>query len=586
MDSRFLAAELVRRNGPHSVPTITWGEDRARPASDAIVAAAVARELGLDNDWFEKRQQHTPESFARAVYLSSGEADCAIHFPDDHGLHAELAGLGYRSMFRGDECFGSDEALLTHAAVPLVNALAPMGRDAVYRGLLGDALFDRVADEQEAALGAMLGTLRSSSPTSRRGELWYAVGLRRFLGGYNRVKQTDLDVVAPLLDRALLERVHATPDRLRTHKALLQAALDRRFPTIAAMPYATDDNLPRWDARVATDPTLARVLLARCERPRLAATRSGPGTGSSTRSGTSRPRRSGEAAHHLAPAQATRAGVRSRCEPVDRRACGPPSGAPGQVASPASSPSSGGSPRTSRGTCGSHASRCSTTCSPGRRRRRDAHDALHGKRRLMGGRVLRIITRLTVSGPSTHVLLLDRGLAHQGWETLLVYGSVEEGETEMDLSAVDVPARHLAPLRRSIRPADDARALGSLARLMRSYRPDIVHTHQSKAGLLGRLAGTMTRVPNRVHTFHGTVFEGYFSPRTSAVVMTAERLAARATTCTIVLSDEQRRELAERKIGRRDRVRVIPLGLELERFVGHDRDGGPGGARPRRGRAS
>ncbi len=152
-----------------------------------------------------------------------------------------------------------------------------------------------------------------------------------------------------------------------------------------------------------------------------------------------------------------------------------------------------------------------------------------------------------------------------------MYGSVEEGETEMDLSAVDVPARHLAPLRRSIKPADDARALGSLARLMRSYRPDIVHTHQSKAGLLGRLAGTMTRVPNRVHTFHGTVFEGYFSPRMTAAVLAAERLAARATTTTIVLSDEQRRELAERKIGRRDRVRVIPLGLELERFAGHSR---------------
>ena len=267
MDSRFLAAELVRRNGPHSVPTITWGVDRARPGSDAIVAAGVARELGLDNDWFEKPQQHTPESFARAVYLSSGEADCAIHFPDDHGLHAELAGLGYRSMFRGDECFGSDEALLTRAAVPVVNGLAPMGRDAAYRSLLGDALFDRVAGEQEAALGAILGTIRSSSPTSRRGELWYAVGLRRFLGGYNRVKQTDLDVVAPLLDRALLERLHTTPDRLRTHKALLQAALDRRFPAVAAIPYATDDNLPRWDARVATDPTMARVLLARCAQP-------------------------------------------------------------------------------------------------------------------------------------------------------------------------------------------------------------------------------------------------------------------------------------------------------------------------------
>ena len=93
------------------------------------------------------------------------------------------------------------------------------------------------------------------------------MGVRRFLGPYNRVKQTDLEVVAPLLDRALLERLRTTPDRLRSDKALLRAALDRRFPALAAIPYATDDNLPRWEARVASDPTLARVLLERCARP-------------------------------------------------------------------------------------------------------------------------------------------------------------------------------------------------------------------------------------------------------------------------------------------------------------------------------
>jgi glycosyltransferase involved in cell wall biosynthesis len=169
------------------------------------------------------------------------------------------------------------------------------------------------------------------------------------------------------------------------------------------------------------------------------------------------------------------------------------------------------------------------------------------------------------------VLLLDRGLAREGWETLLVYGAVEANETEMDLSKVDVPSVHLAPLRRSIRPADDARALAGLMRLMRSYKPDIVHTHQSKAGLLGRLAGTTLRVPSRVHTFHGNVFEGYFSPRMSAAVLTAERLAARSTTRTIVLSEEQRQELLDRRIGRPERVQVIPLGLELERFTGISR---------------
>jgi hypothetical protein len=267
MDSRFIGAELVRQHGPHCLPTITWGEERSRPGSDAIVAARVAQALGLDNAWFDKPQRHTPESFARAVYLSSGEGDCAIHYPDDHGLHAELAGLGYRSMFRGDECFGTGDALLTQRSVAVINGIAPIGKDTAYGTLLGEELLGRVAAEQEPALRAMSASLRSASPTSRRAELWYAVGVRRYLGGYNRVKQTDLDVIAPLLDRALLERLRTTPDRLRTDKALLQASLDRAFPAVAAIPYATDDNLPRWEARVATDPTMTRVLRERCEAP-------------------------------------------------------------------------------------------------------------------------------------------------------------------------------------------------------------------------------------------------------------------------------------------------------------------------------
>lgn len=190
----------------------------------------------------------------------------------------------------------------------------------------------------------------------------------------------------------------------------------------------------------------------------------------------------------------------------------------------------------------------------------------------MTGRVLRIITRLTVSGPSTHVVVLNRGLDRLGWETLLAHGSIEANETEMDLAAVDVATTRISPLRRSLRPLDDARALAELARLIRAYRPDIVHTHQSKAGLLGRAAAVAMRAPVRLHTFHGTVFDGYFGPRMSAMFQLAERAAARSTTRLIVLSDGQRDDLAARRIGGSGRVAVVPLGLELEQFRGIDRE--------------
>jgi glycosyltransferase involved in cell wall biosynthesis len=183
---------------------------------------------------------------------------------------------------------------------------------------------------------------------------------------------------------------------------------------------------------------------------------------------------------------------------------------------------------------------------------------------------MRIITRLTVSGPSTHVLLANQGLAQLGWETLLVHGLPEPDEQAYDLADVDLPMIQIASLRRPIAPRDAA-ALLTLVRLIRRYRPTVVHTHHSKGGLLGRLAATVAGVPIRVHTFHGTVFEGYFSPRVAGAFVVAERAMARLTTRLVVLTEAQRRDLIDRSIGTPDQIEVVPLGLELGRFAHADR---------------
>ena len=186
-------------------------------------------------------------------------------------------------------------------------------------------------------------------------------------------------------------------------------------------------------------------------------------------------------------------------------------------------------------------------------------------------RILRVITRLNVGGPATHVLLADRGLRERGWQTLLLHGQVEPDEAEVDLAGVDLPMRRVASLARPIRPVADARAFAAVVRAIRQHRPQIIHSHLSKAGLIARSAAMATSSAARVHTFHGTVFGGYFGDRSSAAIVRAERFLGSHTSRVIALSERQRDELVEQRIAPPERIRIVPLGLDLGRFGQLDR---------------
>ena len=182
-------------------------------------------------------------------------------------------------------------------------------------------------------------------------------------------------------------------------------------------------------------------------------------------------------------------------------------------------------------------------------------------------RILRIITRLNVGGPATHVSVADAGLRARGWETLLAFGTVEPDEAEIDVSALDLPLVRIPSLARSVRPVADLRAAAAIARLVRRHRPDIIHTHLSKAGLLGRSVAMLTSSAARVHTFHGTVFGNYFGEGTSHAIVRAERFLGSRTQAVIALSPRQRQELLDHRIAHERSIRVVPLGLPLGRFA-------------------
>jgi glycosyltransferase involved in cell wall biosynthesis len=109
--------------------------------------------------------------------------------------------------------------------------------------------------------------------------------------------------------------------------------------------------------------------------------------------------------------------------------------------------------------------------------------------------------------------------------------------------------------------------LGRLVGLFRRLRPDLVHTHTAKAGTLGRVAARLAGVPLVVHTFHGHVMEGYFSPALTRVYMGIERALARGTDRIVTVSPRVRASLLARGIGRPEQLEVVPLGLPLQRFA-------------------
>jgi len=185
-------------------------------------------------------------------------------------------------------------------------------------------------------------------------------------------------------------------------------------------------------------------------------------------------------------------------------------------------------------------------------------------------RVLRIINRFNLGGPTYNAAYLTKYLPYN-YETLLVGGLKDDAEesSEFILDNLGIEPVIIPEMRRSVNPANDLIAYRKLTKLIRKFKPDIVHTHASKAGTLGRLAAIRCKVPVIVHTFHGHVFHSYFnSPKTGFIINIEQGLAAQSSKI-IAISDKQKEELSETyKIASSDKFEVIPLGFDLQRF--HD----------------
>lgn len=183
-------------------------------------------------------------------------------------------------------------------------------------------------------------------------------------------------------------------------------------------------------------------------------------------------------------------------------------------------------------------------------------------------RVLRIINRFNLGGPTHNAAYLTKHLPGD-FETLLVGGQWDESEegSKHILDAIGVEPLILPEMRRDIAPWRDRTAYRRVKKLIRDFKPDIVHTHAAKAGAVGRLAASELGVKVIVHTFHGHVFHSYFGQVRTAMYKNIERFLARRSSRIVAISERQKEELVkEHRICPDNKVSVIPLGFDLSRF--------------------
>lgn len=195
----------------------------------------------------------------------------------------------------------------------------------------------------------------------------------------------------------------------------------------------------------------------------------------------------------------------------------------------------------------------------------------------MPKKVLHIITRLDMGGSAQNTLQTCLGLSDR-YDLVLVYGlSRESHMTEAERRSVEkklamagkkgVKCLALPALIRKIEPLSDFRTFIWLYRLMKKEKPDIVHTHTSKAGFLGRWAACIAGVPFIVHTPHGHVFFGHFNTMAAKLFLLIERLTAIIADRMVALTEGERQDYIKFCVAGSDRIVTIHSGVDVEHYM-------------------
>jgi glycosyltransferase involved in cell wall biosynthesis len=186
-----------------------------------------------------------------------------------------------------------------------------------------------------------------------------------------------------------------------------------------------------------------------------------------------------------------------------------------------------------------------------------------------GMKICHVITRMIVGGAMENTLLTCEGLHQRGHDVTLITGPAigPEGELLTRARSGGYELIVLDAMRREIHPLRDRRTLRSLRELLARISPDIVHTHASKAGILGRKAAAQVGGMKIVHTVHGLPFHPYQSAWLNRLYVALEKRAARRTDAIISVADAMTAQALAAGVGSPEQYTTIYSGMVVDRFA-------------------
>ena len=192
-------------------------------------------------------------------------------------------------------------------------------------------------------------------------------------------------------------------------------------------------------------------------------------------------------------------------------------------------------------------------------------------------RVAHIITRMIIGGAQENTLFSCQDLVREHGDTVMLMtgpSSGPEGALLGENSADDIQLETISSLRRAIHPWRDWLSYRAIQKLLRTFKPDVVHTHSAKGGMLGRLAAWKLGIPAIVHTVHGAPFHPYQSAPARFFFRRCEKYAAERCHKLISVADAMTNQLVEAGVAPRDKFCTIKSGMDVDRFAraGDQRD--------------